>query len=205
MLIDLTHEIVDNMPAYPGDERTELKHVKKINEDGYNNHRMEISMHSGTHIDGPMHMTESKKYISEYPLDKFIGRGCIIDVSKEKEVCIKKEYEGIIKSDSILLLYTGFDNSYGTEKYFKKYPVIKKEFVDFLVKKNIKILGLDNASPDNHPYNVHQTLFENDILIMENLKNLKNLLSVEKFEIIALPLKIKADSSIMRVVARVLE
>jgi len=46
-------------------------------------------------------------------------------------------------------------------------------------------------------------LLEKDILIIENMKNLGSLLNVDEFEIIALPLKIKAEASPVRVAARI--
>ena len=52
--------------------------------------------------------------------------------------------------------------------------------------------------------NTHKLLFDNGIYIIENLMNLDKLLGIKKFEVIALPLKIKADSSIARVVAKVI-
>jgi kynurenine formamidase len=42
------------------------------------------------------------------------------------------------------------------------------------------------------------------LLVLQELMNLDKLLGIKKFEVIALPLKIKADSSIARVVAKVI-
>ena len=47
-LIDLTHIIEDKLPVYPGDDETRLYQTKHLEIDKYNNHRLEISMHSGT-------------------------------------------------------------------------------------------------------------------------------------------------------------
>ncbi len=67
------------------------------------------------------------------------------------------------------------------------------------------MIGLDWASPDHEPYPMHQILLRNNILILENLTNLNLLLSEPVFEIFAFPLKINADSSLVRVVARITE
>ena len=64
------------------------------------------------------------------------------------------------------------------------------------------MLGMDLPSPDKYPFKIHKKLFDNDILIIENMTNLSQLLSVNNFEIIAFPLKIKAGASMTRVVAR---
>jgi kynurenine formamidase len=73
-----------------------------------------------------------------------------------------------------------------------------------MVERKIKILGMDTPSPDKPPFSVHKLLLKSKIFILENLTNMEELLEAKKFEVIALPLKIKADSSISRVVARII-
>lgn len=202
-LIDLTQIIDDDMPVYPGDIKTNLFQTSYLCIHKYNNHRLDISMHSGTHIDSPMHLTESSEYISELPLESFTGIGCLLDVRGETVIKMKPEYEGLIKDNSIVLFYTGQDKIYGTREYYNAHPVIDISLCEFLINKNIKMLGVDMPSPDRYPFQIHKLLFNNKIYIIENLTNLDKLICIEKFEVIAFPLKIKADSSMARVVARV--
>lgn len=203
-LVDLTQIIEDDMPVYPGDMKTNLVQTEYLNVNSYNNHRLEIGMHAGTHIDSPMHLTESVEYISEIPLDSFIGEGCIIDVRNQCIIKMKLEYENLIKENSIVLLYTGLDEVYGTSQYYEEHPIIDIEFCKFLIRKNIKVIGIDIPSPDRYPFEIHKMLLQNKVFIIENLTNLHRLLKVQKFEVIAFPLKIKADGSMARVVARVI-
>ncbi len=201
-LIDLSYEIYDNMPVYPGDSKTGLSQVKYLNEDKYNNYRLDSNMHSGTHIDSPMHLTERKEYISEFPLSSFIGDGCLLDVRDQHIIGMKAQYEALIKDNSIVLLYTGYNVHYGSKVYYEDHPYVDTEFCRFLTERRIKMLGMDLPSPDYYPFEVHKMLFEKGIFIIENLTNLDQLLKVEKFEVMAFPLKIRADSSMIRAVAR---
>ncbi|UHA71926.1 cyclase family protein [Paenibacillus sp. 481] len=203
MIIDLTRLIVDKMPVFPGDTETTLIQSKFIQQHHYNNHQLTINMHVGTHIDGPMHMTDTHVYLSDFPLDSFIGEGCVLDVSGEMTIDYKVEYEQSIKENSIVILYTGYGKYFDQAEYFTAYPVLTKAFVDILVRKKVKMIGMDTPSPDKYPFEIHAYLFENTIFIAENLTNVERLLDVESFEIIALPLHIKADSSIARIIARV--
>lgn len=109
----------------------------------------------------------------------------------------------MVKENSIVLLYTGFDEYYGTNEYYENHPCIDMELCEFLIGKKIKMLGMDTPSPDKFPFLIHKSLFKNNIYILENLTNLNLLLGVKNFEVIAFPLKINADSSITRAVARV--
>lgn len=204
-IIDLTHPIIDNLPVFPGDEPTGLYQNRFLAEDGYNNHRLEIDLHTGTHIDGPMHLTDSNTYISDIPLESFIGIGSVLDLSKEKEIKFKEEYNNKVKENSILLLYTGQSKKIGRKEYFQEHPIIHEDFAKFIIRKGVKMIGLDSPSPDNYPFEIHKLFFKNNVLIMENLINLELLLNIIEFEVISLPLNIKADSSIARVIARIVK
>ncbi|MGN7358415.1 cyclase family protein [Paenibacillus sp. SAF-054] len=203
MFIELSHLIQDGLPAYPGDSLTELRQHKTRQQHYYNNHQLHINMHAGTHIDGPMHLTDSKAYLCDYPIDKFIGDGCMLDVRDEQIIGYQQAYEERIRPNQIVLLHTGHGEKYGQSGYFSNYPVLSLELAELFVRKKVKLVGMDTPSPDQYPFEIHQYLFSHDILLIENLTNLASLEGAASFEIIAMPLNIRADSSVARVVARV--
>lgn len=204
MIIDLSHLIVDGIPVFPGDEETVLHQSRRFEKDHYNNHQLSINMHAGTHIDGPMHLTDSNIYLNELSLETFIGEGGLLDVSTQTTIHYKEEYEHIIQPHQIVLLYTGHSKHFGDAKYFTDYPVLTPEFAELLIRKQVKMIGMDTPSPDKHPFDIHKYLFNHGMPIAENLTNLEQLLNVKSFEVIALPLHIKSDSSLARVIARLL-
>ncbi|HHX11699.1 MAG TPA: cyclase family protein, partial [Clostridiales bacterium] len=113
----------------------------------------------------------------------------------------KEEYSNLVKEDDIVLLYTDYSKFYGSEEYYRKHPIISEELAKFLIHKKIKMIGIDMPSPDRYPFEIHKRLFENDILIIENLTNLAELLDADDFEVFAFPLKIQAEASMVRAVA----
>jgi kynurenine formamidase len=203
MIIDLTHTIQHFMPVYPGDAETVLEQSKHISKDYYNNHQLSINMHAGTHIDGPMHLLDVQQYIDEFPVEQFVGEAVLLDVCGVSAITYQEEYEELIQEEQIVIVYSGHGELYGQPSYFTDYPVLTEEFVDLLIRKRVKMIGLDTPSPDKYPFDMHKKLFGNHILIIENLKHVERLLGINAFEIIALPLRIQADSSIARVIARV--
>jgi len=204
-LIDLSHTLSKDSPVFPGDEPVVLDQVRTIKEDGFTNFRLSAEMHTGTHIDGPWHKLAGGMAISALPPDRFTGKGVAIDVRGEKQIIFKEAYRTQIPAGSIVLFCSGLDLRFGEPDYFLIYPDISEELAFFLVAQQVKIIGLDWASPDHHPYPVHEILLKNNILILENLTNLGQLLNETNFEVFAFPLKIEADSSPVRAVARVIE
>ncbi len=201
--IDLSHIINEDTAVYPGDDKIKLYQNKFINKHKYNDSKLETGMHVGTHIDAPSHLTNNNIYISDYPIDKFIGDGVLLDVRNENIIRMKDKYLEAVKDGDIVLLYTGFSKDFGSENYFENHPIIEKQLAEFFISKNIKMIGLDFPSPDNYPFEIHTMLLSNNILILENLVNLENLSEIDVFEIMAFPLKIKAEGSPIRVVAKI--
>jgi kynurenine formamidase len=202
-LIDLSHTIHNGLSVFPGDSDVRLTKVREVSADGYNSFNLCAGMHAGTHIDGPMHLTDSKTYISTLPLESFTGKGIVIDVREQKLIGLNDQIRKRTEPGEIVLFCSGRDQLFGKEEYYSNYPVFDKELVDYLAEQKVKMIGIDWPSPDHEPYPMHQILLKNNILILENLTNLDLLLSEPAFEIFAFPLKIDADSSIVRVVARI--
>ncbi len=202
-LIDLTHTINRTIAVFPGDDPVQLKQIRTLARDGFNNFRLSTGMHVGTHIDGPMHMTSDTRLMADLPLEMFTGKGVLIDVRGETQVKFRESFRTIIQPESIVMFYSGLDLHFGEAEYFTTYPDITEELALFLADQHVKMIGLDWVSPDHEPYPIHDILFKSNVLILENLTNLDQLLHETNFEVFAFPLKIEADSSILRVVARV--
>ena len=202
-LIDLTHTIHRSIAVFPGDDPIQLKQIRTLERDGFNNYRLSTGMHVGTHIDGPKHMTTDTRLMAGLPLEMFTGKGVLIDVSGEETITFRESFRASIQPESIVLFYSGMDHHFGEADYFTTYPDMSEELARFLTDQHVKIVGLDWVSPDHEPYPIHDILFKSNVLILENLTNLDQLLHETSFEVFAFPLKIEADSSIVRVVARV--
>ncbi len=201
-LMDLSYPIYENMPVHPYDDSVKLYQNKSLAKDHYTNHQIETSMHAGTHIDAPMHLTKCHQYISDYPLDRFIGPASIIDARDEMIITYKESYQDIVKKGDIVLIYTGHHKKYGTKAYYTDHPVIDGKLAKFFIEQHVKVVGMDLPSPDQYPFNIHKMLMEEGIFIIENLNDFTELISIKRVDIMAFPLKIKAEASMVRVVAR---
>jgi kynurenine formamidase len=201
-IVDLTQTIVHHMQVFPGDDPAILEVTHTLENDGHANSRLSLNMHTGTHIDGPQHMIKHHRAMADMPMDDFIGTGCAIDISKyevfDDAGLIAQKAQGC----TAVLFYTGLGQFFGTPRYTPEAPYVGVEAAKQLVRMKIKLFGIDAFGPDPSPYLTHHELFNNNILIAENLTNIDQLIDIPKFELIALPLKIKADSAPARIIAR---
>ncbi len=205
-IIDLTHPFTNTMPTYPGDAPPSLRQVASIGKEGYTDHRLETTMHMGTHIDAPAHMIEGGKRIDELPLRLFCGKGLALNARGRKKLDVEllttePFSNATILSGRIVFFCTGFSKKYREASYFTDYPVMTETLAQELVKRKIKMVGFDTPSPDYAPYAVHRILLGAGIPIIENLTNLEALLELHTFDIEALPMNISADAAFARIAA----
>lgn len=206
MLYDLSYRIENGIKEYKGDSKTVIITDREYEKDGYKLSTYSTSLHTGTHIDFPSHLIDSGKTAHDYPVSRFTGRGRIICVEGINEIGLTKEFDSIRKDD-IVMLYTGFEKYFGSLKYFNRHPDINEALAEYLVNREISMIGFDMPSCDHYPFPIHKILMQNDILILENLRNLEELYrktkGVAEFMIYAFPLDIHAEASQVRVIANV--
>ncbi len=202
--IDVSHTFVDNMPVFPGDPATTLKQITTIAANGYTDHQLSTVMHVGTHMDAPLHMIEGGKYMDEFPPEKFTGPGVMVNVYK-KPVIDVDALEGLsIQKGSIIMLYTGMSEVYGTEDYNTTYPKITEAFAKKLVELDVSIVGMDMLNPDtDESFPIHKILLSKEVLIIENLTNISALVNASGFDVFAFPVKLHAEAAPVRVVVRI--
>ena len=203
LYLDLSHEITDKMPVYPGDIPVSLLQQASFREEGHTNFQLSTGMHAGTHLDGPMHLTDSLTRMADFPLELLAGRGFLVNVVGQKTIDLPESTFDALQPGAIVLFYTGFDSCFAQDAYYLSYPELSESTAQLMVKKRVRMVGMDTPSPDYAPFRIHEILLGNQILILENLTNLSALLPYREFELLAFPLKIRADSSPVRVVARV--
>lgn len=196
--IDLSVVLNENTPVYPGDPKFTAKLAGILEKDRYEDHIISFGTHNGTHIDAPRHMIPNGKSLNEILLEKFTGNGICINVSNGFN--LKACSNASINQNDIVFFYTGMSDVFYKSEYYDNYPEITEEIANYLVSKKIKMIGVDMCSPDHKPFPVHKILLSNDILIIENLTNLKELVG-KRFRVYAFPLKLDIEASPVRVIA----
>ncbi|MCL2462152.1 MAG: cyclase family protein [Defluviitaleaceae bacterium] len=202
--IDISHDLTEATPVYPGDAPVSLARVKSLAGDGYTAYELRSGMHAGTHIDAPMHLLPSDTTIGAYEPGYFCGKCAVLDARGKDIIGLTPEYEEKTPENGIVLLHTDFGAYFGhPETYFTRHPVISPELAAFLISKHIKILGMDTPSPDAPPFALHKLLLANGIFVLENLTNLDAVPAEGEPELFAFPLKIAAEASLVRAVVRI--
>jgi arylformamidase len=203
LLIDLSHTIENGLVTYKGlpapiiCDYLSREESKQFYEEGtaFQIGKIEMVTNTGTYIDCPFHRFENGKDLSEIGLECFTDlEGTVIRVPFTETLEINKEhlmnYE--IRNRAVLI-HTGWDTHWNTEKYYEDHPYLTKEAAEYLRDCNVKLVGIDSHNIDNTSGKarpVHTTLLGADILIVEHLCNLY-LLPQDGFAFSAIPPKFK--------------
>lgn len=79
-IVDLTCPLSPATPAYPGDPPVTFTRVRTHGADGYEVTHLCLGSHSGTHLDAPRHFFPGGATLDEYPMERLVGPGVIVDV-----------------------------------------------------------------------------------------------------------------------------
>ncbi|MGM0432700.1 MAG: cyclase family protein [Spirochaetota bacterium] len=185
--------------------------------------RIELTTHSGTHIDAPWHYgptsgDKRSRTVDEVPLEWCVGPGVRLDftwkehgteISVEDLVAALEKISYEIQPNDIILIQTGADKYWGTDKYLPSQCGLSAKGTDWLLDKGVRCIGIDawgldrpvkdmaRAHKDGQKDALWPSHFHGrnrEYLQIEKLANL-DLLPVTGFTVSALPVKIKGASA----------
>jgi len=189
MLIDVSLKLVEGMIFRKGSPPISINNLKCYHEleGNYVTSIINTPSHIGTHID-----VISKDNVID--INRFIGRGILVDISKIKESPIKMDHisnQFSVKKDDFVFFKTNWSKYLGEEEYFD-HPEISFEILDWLIKKKVNMVGIDAlglGKGKNHGV-YDRYLVDKGIYIIENLNNLGSI-KKEIFKVYCFPLNIE--------------
>jgi len=209
--IDLTHDLANGMPVYPGDPSPSFESYKTLDKNGVNITKLTLGSHTGTHTDAPIHFIRGGIGVDQIPVGKLIGEALVIDLSQKPigsgitSSDLGSRLEGVVKEDDIVICYTGCSESWGDENMNSNFTYLTKDAAEYLVSKKVRAVGIDFLSVERFrspDHVVHKTLLRNGIFIIESLSSAAKKFLGERVLLICLPLRLRdGDAAPSRVIA----
>lgn len=195
----------------------------------YQSEDIQLSTHTGTHLDAPCHFARSKWCVADIPIDHLINRPiALVDVTKEcmmnraYEVTVadiekNEQMHGVIEDGAIVLFKTGWSRFWPIkEQYFgtstddpsqARFPGISFTASSWLANNRaivgVAIEGPSIDSSNTLTYDTHSSLFSKNIYAIENLPNLHKI-PPRGATLTVFPLKLdNASGSPVRVIANI--
>jgi len=205
-LVDLSHALEDGMAAYPGLPSPKIGALldHEASRPRYQGQaefylgKVEMACNTGTYLDSPFHRYAARADLSQIPLEKVAGvPGIVLDAAVSSHEPIRLNPGESELHGKAVLIRTGWDERWGSERYFEPGPYLGSEFVELLIQAGAALVGVDFWNVDDttdlaRP--AHTRLLGADILIVEHLSNL-SALPLSGFRFYAVPPRIVRGAS----------
>jgi arylformamidase len=226
--IDLSKPIELSHTSYPDKEEYRLdidtrfteqwpqfEKYQRENDAWYIISEVTLNTHINTHIEFPYHHVKDGLDAADFPIERLIGEGVVLDISPWRENNSKITLDDLkrvagdrIRPGDHVFFYTGNDEYYYTERQHDR-PWFTTDCMDWLVEQEIGVMGVDTSGHEvrgEDGVNVtgqpnHEALLGAGIPLVEYLANLDALLG-KRFASFILPVKMAgAEAFPVRIVA----
>ena len=192
-IIDVSLPVSARLPTWPGDPKVSLSRASAIARgDPANVSRLDSGVHTGTHVDAPVHFVEGAPGIDSIPVETLVGP-CLVVAADPPGLELRPE--DLPQTEHVRILFKTRNSqrwAAGDERFDTEFVAVGPELADRLVEAGKLLVGVDYLSvesyhaPFAHP--VHHRLLEARVVVSEGL----DLSAVEpgEYDLYCLPLKL---------------
>ena len=211
-MVDLSWEISDTTPIYPGDPEPHIETTHTIEKDYYNLSGVYVGTQTGSHVDSPYHFRNDGDTIDKMEPDFFFGPAVVVrvtDKQAEEKITMEdmKPYMDKIGPGTIVLFNTNWYKNRGTDLFYT-HPFVAGEVAEWLVEQGVKFIAIDTMNADQSngtEFPVHDLFADKRLMIGENWAYLDQI-DFDNVWIAAFPWKIQGcDGSPVRAIAMEIE
>jgi len=205
-ILDISVDLNENTYTYPGDP--ELEYVELYSTakgDRVNLSGVKMSLHQGTHVDAPYHMFANGMKIDEIPMEHWIGKTYVADMThiceciRDFDILLKKD---ILKHKRVLFKTKNSVNCISGSEPYGDNIYLDESACRLLAESNVITVGFDYLTIDplnSIDFPAHKELLSKNICIIENIK--LDGVSEGEYHMVCLPLKVTGrDGSPARVI-----
>jgi arylformamidase len=175
-IIDISVPIKPGMVHFPGDPGFEMSpYFSRLKGDPVNLSVFTMGSHTGTHVDLPRHLFDKAPVLRDLDLEHLIGPAYVASLSGVSNLITGKDLEKLPSAlpRRILLKTKNSERGYmGRKKFLKDYVSLGLDAARYLVKRGVKVIGIDYLSIDGFEMKelaVHKYLLKNRVVIIEGL------------------------------------
>lgn len=187
---DITMTIEESMQVYKNkpEKRPSLEITRDFNGSSARESRLSMDMHTGTHLDMPLHFVPGGATVEQLEPDRLVRPCRVLDLSHVEEAVHVEDIETYaIQPGETILLKT---RNSATEQFDPSFVYLAGDAAVYLRDLRIDCIGIDGlgierAQPE---YQTHRTLLGAGILIIEGLR--LQTVAEGAYLLVAAPLKI---------------
>jgi arylformamidase len=191
--IDVSVPVRSGMVHWPEDPEVKLERTKSIAEgEAANLTRLDMSAHTGTHMDAPLHFFDEDPGIEALPLDIALGPARVVRIEGEEPIDRGHVEELDLRSGERVLFRTvNSERRWWDRDFDPSYVHVSLEAAELLGEVGVALVGVDYMSVGGYESDgaeTHRALLGAGVWIVEGL----DLSEVEpgNYDLICLPVKL---------------
>jgi arylformamidase len=146
--IDVSVPVKSGMAHWPGDIDVSVERVSSMAAgEQCNLSRLEMSAHTGTHMDAPLHFVDGGVSIDQMPLDATIGVARVIEIAVTKAIgSAELEPFAIEAGERLIIKTANSGRCWETDEFIKDFVYISEDGAKYLVERKVRCVGVDYLS-----------------------------------------------------------
>lgn len=187
-LVELSHVVEAGMTTYPGLPGPEITpHLsraqsRRVYAEGTEFAIDRISMvgNTGTYVDSPFHRYEGGTDLAGLPLDSVADLPVVLArlTGGSRRAITAAALAALPVAGAAVLLHTGWDRHWRTDRYGVDAPYLTEEGARYLVEAGARLVGIDSVnidSTDGKDRPAHSVLLQAGVVVLEHLTGLEQL------------------------------
>lgn len=190
--IDLTAPLHAGTPHWPDAPDVKLERMVSMDDGAVCNVSMlHLSVHTGTHMDAPLHFVANGIGMDQMPLDATIGPCRVVEIKDKESIKVKHlKPLNLRKGERLLIKTINSKRCWNDSKFVEDFVYISQDAAAYMVERGIMTIGVDYLSVGGFfkdGIETHHHLLRACVWIIEGL----NLSQVKpgKYDLLCLPLK----------------
>ncbi|MFO1371110.1 MAG: cyclase family protein [Candidatus Competibacteraceae bacterium] len=192
--LDISLTISPDLPHWPGSPRVELSRRRNMaRDDAVNDSTLVCGVHTGTHVDAPLHFLADGADVTQLSLDVLIGPA-VVAALPDVDAITTEDLDALnLPADTRRLLLRTRNSEIwrrGDRDFRTDFVALTADAARWVVARGIRLIGVDYLSVQifRGDPQTHIALLQVEIVIVEGL----NLAEVApgNYELICLPLKL---------------
>lgn len=176
MIYDISLPISPDLPVWPGDPNIVLEQVAAMDDGAEANvTRLDMSAHTGTHVDAPHHFMNDGRTVENLSLEVLVGECYVLRVANEiDEITADILEKAGIPKDAVRLLFRTRNSELwrrGETRFQTGFAAVSEDGARWLVERGVKLVGVDylSVAAYSQPVPTHRALLAAGVVVVEGL------------------------------------
>lgn len=194
-ILDISVPISGSMPIFKGDPMVNIARTADMSRgDPYTLTRIDLGVHTGTHVDAPLHFVRDGAAIEQLDLNALIGPAYVVDLSRvDGEITARDLDATHLPGGAERILFKTKNSALWEKPGFQEdFVALAADGARWLVERQVRLVGIDYLSVEVYgstDFAAHHILLDAGVIILEGVQ-LKDI-APGVYELLCLPLKIQ--------------